>query len=378
MASGPRSDLPEEAFPDRTVLLLAERSGNGERLHEYLIRRGFDVELVWMDASNISLPYWFRSQPGAVVLEQGTNSGQGWEVIKALRENPLTQNIPVLFYSLDAKLDRGSMLELSHLTKPLNQAELIQSLERREINSSMKSDGKTILIVDDDPSALDLHTRIIAAWSPECRILKAKNGKEALNLIQEAHPDLVLLDLIMPELDGFGVLTAMHSDPRSRGIPVIVLTGQTLTLEDMENMGRGVTSVLKKDLFSAEETLSRIETALARSSTLGSEAQRVVRKAMAYIHEHYMESISLEDASRHVSMSKEYLARCFRQEMGITLVTYLNRYRVNQSKALLEKGDCNLTEIALETGFSSSGYFSRVFRQEVGMSPTEYQRSVKQ
>jgi signal transduction histidine kinase/AraC-like DNA-binding protein len=377
MKSGPPSDLPEAAFPDRTVLLLAERSGNGERLHEYLMQRGFEVELVWMDANNSWLPYWLRSQPGAVVVEQGTTSGQGWEVIKALRENPLTQSIPVLFYSLDPELDRGSVLELSHLTKPLNQADLIQVLERREIHGSAVRDGKSILIVDDEPSALELHARIVSAWSAEYHILKAKNGREALNIIQEAHPDLVLLDLIMPELDGFGVLEAMHNDPRSRGIPVIVLTGQTLTLEDMENLGRGVTSVLKKDLFSAEETLSRIETALAHSSTLGTEAQRVVRKAMAYIHEHFMESISLEDAAQHVSMSKEYLARCFRQEMGITLVTYLNRYRVNQAKTLLEKADCNLTEIALETGFSSSGYFSRVFRQEVGMSPTEYQRTAK-
>jgi AraC-like DNA-binding protein len=77
-------------------------------------------------------------------------------------------------------------------------------------------------------------------------------------------------------------------------------------------------------------------------------------------------------------MSKEYLARCFRQEMGITLVTYLNRYRVNQAKAMLEKGERNLTEIALETGFSSSAYFSRVFRQEVGMSPRDYKRPAHQ
>jgi two-component system response regulator YesN len=60
--------------------------------------------------------------------------------------------------------------------------------------------------------------------------------------------------------------------------------------------------------------------------------------------------------------------------MGITLVTYLNRYRVDHAKALLKNGDMNLTEIALETGFSSSAYFSRVFRQETGMSPSEYTR----
>jgi AraC-like DNA-binding protein len=107
---------------------------------------------------------------------------------------------------------------------------------------------------------------------------------------------------------------------------------------------------------------------------VGTEAQRIVRKAMAYLHEHYMEPISLEDAARHISVSKEYLARCFRHEVGITLVKYLNRYRVRQAKALLQKGEHNLTEIALETGFSSSAYFSRVFRQEVGMSPREYKK----
>jgi AraC-like DNA-binding protein len=90
-----------------------------------------------------------------------------------------------------------------------------------------------------------------------------------------------------------------------------------------------------------------------------------------------MEPISLEDTAHRVSMSKEYLARCFRQEMGITLVTYLNRYRVDQAKVLLEKGELNLTEIAMATGFSSSAYFSRVFRQETGISPSEYTRTKK-
>ncbi len=357
----------------RTILLLAERSGNAERLRDHLIQQGFDVEMAWMDASQQALPYWLRSQPGAVILEQGIATEQGWDVMKALRESPLTRDVPVLFYSLDGNQDRGSILELNILAKPLNKAELLQALEQYGIKKSA-GEQKTILIVDDEPGTLELNARMVAAWSAECCILKARNGREALEIIRETPPDLVLLDLMMPELDGFGVLEAMRSDPCSRDLPVIVLTGQTLTFEDMKNLGRGVTSILKKGLFSADETLAHIETALARTGTLGSEAQHVVRKAMAYLHAHYMESISLEEAARYVSISKEYLARCFRQEMGITLVTYLNRYRVNQAKALLEKGERNLTEIALETGFSSSAYFSRVFRQEVGMSPRDYKR----
>jgi AraC-like DNA-binding protein len=142
----------------------------------------------------------------------------------------------------------------------------------------------------------------------------------------------------------------------------------------MLRLNRGVTNVLKKGLFSVEETLAYMQAALARNKQLGSEAQRLVRKAMAAIHERYSEPISLTEVARSVGVSKEYLARCFQQEMAVTVVTYLNRYRIGQAKACLDAGEANLTAIALEVGFSSGPYVSRVFRQEVGMSPSEYRQ----
>jgi YesN/AraC family two-component response regulator len=148
-----------------------------------------------------------------------------------------------------------------------------------------------------------------------------------------------------------------------------------LTQEDMARLNHGVTNVLKKGLFSIEETLTHVEAALARNKHLGSDTQRLVRKAMAAIHEHYAEAISLKDVAHSVGISKEYLARCFQQETGLTLVTYLNRYRIGQAKARLKAGEQNLTEIALEVGFSSEHYFSRVFRQEIGMSPSAYRQA---
>jgi AraC-like DNA-binding protein len=139
-----------------------------------------------------------------------------------------------------------------------------------------------------------------------------------------------------------------------------------------------VSNVLKKGLFSVEETLAHVEAALARHKSLGSETQRLVRKAMASIHERYREPISLKDIARALGVSKEYLARCFHQETGVTVVTYLNRYRIGQAKARLDAGRDSLTEIALEVGFASGPYFSRVFRQEVGMSPSEYRQAGRQ
>jgi AraC-like DNA-binding protein/nitrogen-specific signal transduction histidine kinase len=372
MESSAGPDRPEPLSLDQSVLLLCERSSDGERLRQHLTRLGYPVDVVWIDADTGWSPRSLKSLPGAVVLEQGTATKQGWEILRVLRENPLTREVPVLFYSLDGSIGSGSMLELNYLTKPMKKKDLLQALARLGLEKNPELQDRSILMVDDDPSSLEMHARMVALWSPDIRILKARNGKEALAVIRESHPNLVLLDLMMPELDGFGVLEAMRSDESTRNIPVVVLTGQTLTVEDMAKLNRGVYRILQKGLFNTNETLSNIESALARSNTLGGETQRVVRQAMAYLHEHYMESISLKDAARHVGMSKEYLARCFRQEIGITLVTYLNRYRVHQAQILLQDSEHSLTEIALDVGFASSTYFSRVFRKETGISPSKY------
>ncbi len=378
MESNAESDNPKTIPFNQTVLLLAEQSGNGERLYEYLTRQGFEIKLIWIDAGPDWSSQLLKPSPGAVILDDGVATKQGWEILKVLKENPLTQDVPVWFYSLDQEQDSGSIFELTYLTKPMNKTELTRVLDRQGLKEGVDQREITILVVDDDPATLEMHARIIAMWSAECHILKASNGREALALLQQSSPDLVLLDLMMPELDGFGVLEAMRSDERSRDIPVLVLTGQSLTLEDMTKFNSGVTNILKKGLFSVEETLSHVATALSRSETPGDGRQRVVRKAMAYVDKHYRETISLKNVAHGVGISKEYLARCFHQEMGITLVIYLNRYRVNRAKTLLEQGGHSLTEVALEVGFSSSTYFSRVFRQEVGISPSEYERVHKQ
>jgi len=113
---------------------------------------------------------------------------------------------------------------------------------------------------------------------------------------------------------------------------------------------------------------------MARHKQLGSEAPRIARKAMAYIHEHYREPINRKDISDHISVSKEYLSSCFSREVGVTLSTYIERVRIRHAKELLETTDMNITKVATEVGFYDSSYFGRVFRREVGVSPIAYRR----
>ncbi|MEP6895494.1 MAG: helix-turn-helix domain-containing protein, partial [Chloroflexota bacterium] len=207
------------------------------------------------------------------------------------------------------------------------------------------------------------------------RVLKAQNGQAALKTLEREIIDLVLLDLQMPEMDGFEVLEKMRANERLQKIPVIVITGQPLTEAEMARLNRGVASILEKGLFSLDETAKHINAALKREHRLGGEAQRLVRKAMAFIHENYSKPVSRRDIAQHVSIAEDYLTFCFRQELGTTPIKYLQRYRVNRARQLLKEDQRNITEIALLVGFSDSGYFSRVFHRETGMSPEVFRRS---
>jgi YesN/AraC family two-component response regulator len=209
---------------------------------------------------------------------------------------------------------------------------------------------------------------------PNCRVLQARHGREALSIVENTRPDLILLDLMMPELDGFGVLEALRANESTHLIPVVVLTAKALTESDMARLNQGVMTVLEKGVFSAEETLARVAAALTRTDKSGTTARRLVRKAIAYLHEHYSEPISRNQLANYVSVSENYLTHCFHQEMGISPMTYLNRYRIKRARALLETGDQIITEVALTVGFSDSTYFSRVFQREVGVSPGAYRR----
>jgi signal transduction histidine kinase/AraC-like DNA-binding protein/ABC-type sugar transport system substrate-binding protein len=356
------------------IVLLVQDAEAGSPFREHLLHRGFDVDLYAANGKGEWLSWLLDALPVAVVLDLELASEQGWDVIKLLKENPATRDIPVLFATIADDQGTGAIVEMEYLTKPMGSVELCDALLRQGLACGDPGQGQAVLIVDDEPGVLEMHARIVQSQLPGCRVLRAGNGRDALQVVWQERPDLVLLDLMMPELDGFGVLEAMQEHEMSRHIPVIVLTGQVLTREDMARLNQGVVRVLDKGVLSVEETLAHIEAALSRAGQSGPESQQIARRAMACIHEHYAEPILRADVAANVGVSERHLARCLKEELGMTVSTYLNRYRVRQAKQLLAAGDMNVTEVAMAVGFSSSGYFSQVFRQEAGVSPSAYQR----
>lgn len=356
-----------------TVLILCEKGGEDNQLYDHLLSRGFTVELVDVNASAHWREEVISSPPGAIALDYEPDGDRGWELMRELRDYLPAQDIPIVFYTLSGDHNHGAVVDLDYLVKPLSSSALAGALARQGLMAETASDGRTILVVDDDPGMRDLHKRILEELVPRCHIVCAQDGCQALEIMAQQRPDLVMLDLVMPNLDGFAVLQAMRESESTRDVPVIVLTAQILTERDMARLQKGVAAVLAKGIYSSSELLEQVEAVLSRNRHLYNDTQWAMRQTMAYIHENYIEPISRTELAAYVGLSDRYLTQCFRMETGLTPIKYLNRYRIRQGCALLEGGEMNVTEVALAVGFTDPSYFARVFREEVGVSPRAYQ-----
>ena len=358
--------------PGTSVMVLAENGDSTVRLSAYLRERGFELTVCRVDEQPEWLAQVTALMPAALILGEQLAAREGWAIAGILKRQSVTQHIPVLAYALDTEGDHGELLELNYLHKPLQPEQLAQELAKILAPSPETGKPQIVLVVDDDPGILDMHTRLVSQTGRQ--VLTARNGREALEVLEHVRPDLILLDLMMPEMDGFATLDALRARESTRDIPVIILTARLLSDADLERCNRGVASILGKGLFSAEETLGHIESALERRSTLGSATRQLVRRAMACIHARYAESLSRENIADQIGISADYLTDCFRQELGITPITYIRRYRIRQACELLRSTDQSITQVAMNVGFSDSAHFTRTFQREVGLTPKVYRR----
>jgi len=356
------------------ILVLTNQKGNVKPLYNHLIKRGFDVQIALIEDDSQLNSHLGTQLPETIILDVSTDPALGWQVLKEIKANRSLSGIPVMFFSTSQVEE--SLLELNYLTKPIEISELTKALDQHWLLANSGRAVCNVLIVDDEPDTLDLHSRIVQAHSASNRVLRASNGKEAIAILQREVVDLVLLDLQMPEMDGFEVLQVMQSLETTRKIPVIVVTGKVLSESEMERLNRGVTAVLAKGLFSIEDTIGHINKALEQKRLISAEAKRLVRLAMVYLHENYASAISRGDIAKHIGVSEDHMTYCFRRELGVTPILYLQRYRINQAKHLLKESNQSITEIAFSVGFSDSGYFSRIFRRETGTSPEKYRQTI--
>ncbi len=303
--------------------------------------------------------------PVAIVWDLTYARPGDWPLIQHIRNHPHLCNVPFILYEKET----GEASRLTNiLIKPLNSnllADLIQSLQP-------PTAGGAILVVDDDPQARDLYSRLLSERFPGFPIVMAEDGQAALDWLEDAAPALVILDLSMPHVDGFTVLERLRGDARTRTAPVFVLTGRLLSYEDIKRLDHSQVVVHFKEILSEEETLAGIERVFAGLHVVPQPTSRVVKQALSYMQRNYSHTLSRVEISAAVGVSEDYLSRIFSREMGLSPWEYLNRYRVLQAKRLLADSRESVTWIASQVGFDDPAYFSRVFQKVEGCSPREY------
>ena len=178
----------------------------------------------------------------------------GWAVLSALKADPDLSDIPVIMVTTVQDPDLGYALGASDfLTKPVDPRRLSAVLARY-VEKGTKG---TVLVVDDDLTTRDLLRRILEREG--CRVLEAENGLIALELLEENdRPDLVLLDLMMPDMDGFGFLVAIQENSAWDSIPVVVFTGKDISPAERKLLSARVEQVFSKRGYGHDELVAEI------------------------------------------------------------------------------------------------------------------------
>jgi signal transduction histidine kinase/DNA-binding response OmpR family regulator len=192
-------------------------------------------------------------QPAAITLDVLMPGMDGWEVLRELKADPVTRDIPVLMVTMTNDRALGYALGATEfLTKPVQRAQLVQLLERCGSNDA----DRRALVVDDKLENREVLRRALEIEGWEVR--EAENGQVALDMLDEVAPSLILLDLMMPVMDGFEFVMEMHKREASADIPIVVVTAKDITEEDRRRLTGGVVGLIERGGLDREALLAQL------------------------------------------------------------------------------------------------------------------------
>jgi len=202
-----------------------------------------------------------KLKPEIITLDVFLPDINGWLVLRQLKNDPETALIPVIIISMTNYNELGIALGATYsFTKPVKKAELITSL--REITNKFELKNPKVLIIDDDENTVELLNSMLEPDGFE--IIKAYSGKEGIEkLFSEKKPDILILDLLMPEISGFDVISSLRANENTKNLPLIVCTSGEFTeknIEELNNELKGyLISILKKGTFGRKELINKIK-----------------------------------------------------------------------------------------------------------------------
>ncbi|HUI63528.1 MAG TPA: response regulator [Bacteroidota bacterium] len=248
-----RSTAPGGERP--LALVIEDALQAGELLRMYIESAGYRVEIARNGADAVDMAK--RLRPNVITLDLVLPVKDGWQVLKELKRHPLCKHIPVIIVSIVDEKNLGfSLGAVDYFVKPVNREDLIQALDRVHILPRSEKQKPSILVIDDDRAATDLIQVILE--SEGYQVFKAFQGKEGLEIAARERPDLIILDLIMPEISGFTIAYQLKQIPATRTIPIIILTSMDIDTDTQEQLGTYVSGLMSKSAFTKKDLLREI------------------------------------------------------------------------------------------------------------------------
>jgi PAS domain S-box-containing protein len=258
-ALGPLLELtPGKAlsYDERPLVLIVEDNPQASQLIQtYLQEAGYRTETA-RDGEQ-ALEKAKTLKPKFITLDVLLPIKDGWHVLKELRSHPICKDIPVIIISIVDEKKLGFTLgAVEYFVKPVNREDLLRALSRIPAASAKAGRSPKVLVIDDDKAAADLIEVIL---EPEgYQVVKSFDGRDGLRKAASDHPDIILLDLIMPEISGFNVAYQLRQQPETSAIPIIVLTSMEIDQQTREQMEGYALSMMSKQTFTKTDLLKEI------------------------------------------------------------------------------------------------------------------------
>jgi PAS domain S-box-containing protein len=248
--------LPQETVnspqTQPSILVIAGDSMIHQCTHSYFRHLGASVYSSLNGEDGMKLVY--QILPKAIILDMQTPSMSGWEVLKELKSQPLTSGIPIILLTInDEKHESYEIGANDYLFKPIDRDRLITIIEK--YNTGQNSE-LSVLVIEDDLNTRAMLKRMLE--KENCIVSEAQDGHEALEIMTHHIPQLILLDLMMPNIDGFELIHLLRLRYDTPSIPIIIITAKDLTNEDCIRLSGSVQKILQKNNYSYPQLLEEI------------------------------------------------------------------------------------------------------------------------
>jgi DNA-binding response OmpR family regulator len=235
----------EELVGGPTVVVIEDDPRSAELVGLHL--RAAGLRAVGAPTGELGLDLVRTQSPFAVILDIHLPGMNGWEVLTALKSDPATAAVPVVVVSVEPERGRGFALGATeYLVKPVSGDHLLAAVTRllSPTRASEAGAGLSVVVVDDDPLALKLVRSTLEPLGWE--VHTCAGGQRAADLVRAVAPSVVVMDLLMPQVDGFAVIDELRPDRDTDGPPIVVLTAKTLTAQDRSRLEGRIAFVAEK------------------------------------------------------------------------------------------------------------------------------------